>query len=62
MSAHADVNEIKKWLGTFTKPPATTYLGHGEAVPQQVLKQHIESTFGWRVHIPGHGETVEVPL
>lgn len=62
MSAHADAAEIVQWLRTFTTPPATTYLVHGEPPAQDALKQRIESTFGWRVHVPQHGERVEVPL
>jgi metallo-beta-lactamase family protein len=62
MSAHADVNEITKWLGTFTKAPRATYLVHGEPVAMEALKQRIETTFGWQVHIPQHGEKVAVPL
>jgi metallo-beta-lactamase family protein len=62
MSAHADASEITSWLRTVTKPPQTTYLVHGEAPAQDALKASIESTFGWRVHIPQHGERVEVPL
>jgi metallo-beta-lactamase family protein len=62
MSAHADVNEITRWLGTFTKAPRATYLVHGEAVAMEALKQRIETTFRWQVHIPQHGEKVVVPL
>jgi metallo-beta-lactamase family protein len=62
MSAHADANEITKWLRTFTKPPAMTYLVHGENVPMTALKQRIDTTLSWNVHIPQHGEKVVVPL
>jgi metallo-beta-lactamase family protein len=62
MSAHADASEITDWLRTVTKPPQMTYVVHGEATAQDALKVRIESTFGWRVHIPQHGERVEVPL
>src|SRR6185503_12085260 len=37
MSAHADSREILKWLRGFTKPPATTYLVHGEPRPMDTL-------------------------
>jgi metallo-beta-lactamase family protein len=62
MSSHADASEMISWLRTVTKPPQTTYLTHGEPGAQDALKARIESTLGWRVHIPQHGETVEVPL
>ena len=62
MSAHADALEITEWLRTFPKPPSATYLVHGEPRAQEALKGRIESTFGWAVHIPQHGEKVEVSL
>ena len=30
MSAHADSEEVLRWLGGFTRPPRTTFLVHGE--------------------------------
>lgn len=62
MSAHADANEILRWLGTFPKAPATTYLVHGEPPAQAALKERIERELGWNVHVPEHGEKVEVDL
>jgi metallo-beta-lactamase family protein len=62
MSAHADANEILRWLGTFDSPPRQTFLVHGEPAAQDALKARIESSLGWAVHIPQHGETVEVSL
>ena len=62
MSAHADSNEIVDWLRTFPKPPSATYLVHGEPHAQDTLKERIVSTFGWPVHIPQHGEKVDVAL
>jgi metallo-beta-lactamase family protein len=60
MSAHADVNEIMRWLGGFTRPPALTCLVHGEPVPMDALKARIERDLGWTVKTPGHQERVEI--
>jgi metallo-beta-lactamase family protein len=62
MSAHAGQDEILRWLATFPAAPARTYLVHGERAPQDVLKDAIEKTLDWSVHIPEHGEKAEVPL
>jgi metallo-beta-lactamase family protein len=62
MSAHADAEEIVKWLRTFRQPPMRVHLVHGEASAQDALKARIEATLGWSVHIPQHGERVEVEL
>jgi metallo-beta-lactamase family protein len=62
MSAHADQTEIVRWLRTFRRKPDHTFLVHGEPAAQDALKEHIETTLKWRVHIPQHGERVEVSL
>lgn len=62
MSAHADSNEILRWLGTSPRPPRMTYLVHGEPPAQEALKARIEREMGWSVRIPAHGERVDVPL
>jgi metallo-beta-lactamase family protein len=62
MSAHADQGEIVKWLRTFRTPPRRTYLVHGEPHAQDTLKAHLETTLRWNVHVPQHGERVEVNL
>jgi metallo-beta-lactamase family protein len=62
MSAHADAGEIVQWLGTFRTPPRQVYLVHGEPPAQAALKQHIEQSLGWAVHVPHHGERVAVCL
>jgi metallo-beta-lactamase family protein len=62
MSAHADAAEIERWLRTFSVPPERTYLVHGEPVAQEALKTRIERVLGWTVHIPQHGDRVEVGL
>ena len=62
MSAHADRNEIVRWLRGFAKAPKTTYLVHGEPGPQAVLEKKIEAELGWRVEIAkiqGHGGTLK---
>jgi len=62
MSSHADAGEIVKWLRTFPRAPKTTYLVHGEPVPQEALKLRITKELGWAVEIPAHGQKVDVPL
>jgi metallo-beta-lactamase family protein len=62
MSAHADVNEVMRWLGGFTRPPAMTYLVHGEAPALQALSTRIQSQLKWSVHIAKYLERVELPL
>jgi metallo-beta-lactamase family protein len=60
MSAHADANEIMRWLGGFTRPPALTCLVHGEPVPMDALKARIEKELRWVVKTPAHQEKMDV--
>jgi metallo-beta-lactamase family protein len=58
MSAHADSEEMLRWLKDFTRPPATTYLVHGESGPMTALRAAIENRLGWNVQMPDHLERV----
>jgi len=60
MSAHADTNEIMRWLGGFTRPPSLTCLVHGEPGPMDVLKARIEKELGWNVKTPAYQEKMEI--
>ncbi len=60
LSAHADYNDIMRWLGGFSEPPKTTFLVHGEPKSSQALKEHIEKTLGWNVVIPKYLEKFEL--
>ena len=62
MSAHADVEEIMRWLSGFSKAPAMTYLVHGEPVAASALAARIRADRSWPVHIARHLEQVELDL
>jgi metallo-beta-lactamase family protein len=56
MSAHADANEIMRWLSGFTRPPRRTFLVHGEPPALNALSARIARERGWEVHIASHRE------
>jgi metallo-beta-lactamase family protein len=60
MSAHADSNEIMRWLRGFSRPPSLTCLVHGEPEPMDALKRRIEDELRWNVVTPGHQERLEL--
>ncbi len=60
MSAHADSNEILRWLGGFTQPPRMTFIVHGEPAAMEALSAAIHAKLGWDTKMPAHGETVEL--
>ena len=58
MSAHADSQEILRWLRGFKAPPKRTFLVHGELVPMQALQGLITRELGWQTHAPTWKEKV----
>lgn len=60
MSAHADANEIMRWLSSFERPPRTTFLVHGEPVALDALAARIRAELHWNVHVAAHHERVEL--
>lgn len=60
MSAHADSNEIVRWLGAFKRPPRTTFIVHGEPVAMEALSSTISSKLGWTCRMPEWKESVEL--
>jgi metallo-beta-lactamase family protein len=60
LSAHADSDEIMRWLGGFKQPPALTCLVHGEPQPMDALKARIERELHWTVKTPNPVERIEL--
>ena len=60
MSAHADQGEMLRWLEGFERAPQVTYLVHGEEQPMTKLKDAVQERYGWNLHMPQQGETVEL--
>ena len=60
LSAHADADEILRWLGAFEAPPRATFVTHGEPAAAAALRARIERELGWRAHVPALGERVSL--
>lgn len=56
-SAHADQNELKRWLSTVTSKPHL-YAVHGEAEGATALATLARSAFGWNADVARRGTTV----
>ena len=59
-SAHADQGEILRWLGGFTRPPAATYIVHGEPDAASALQVRIASQLKWRAVVAQDGQRVDI--
>jgi metallo-beta-lactamase family protein len=60
MSAHADRDEILRWLQTVPAAPGRLCLVHGEPGPMDALKQRIADQLGWHAATPTHREVVSL--
>jgi metallo-beta-lactamase family protein len=60
MSAHADRNEILRWLGTLPAAPQRVYLVHGEPEPMDALRELIRERLRWDSRTPAYRETIAV--
>jgi metallo-beta-lactamase family protein len=55
-SAHADMNDLERWLSNFKSPPTQVFLTHGEESSIQSLENYLHSKDGWQVSAPAYLE------
>jgi metallo-beta-lactamase family protein len=60
LSAHADGDELIRWLRGFKAPPRRTFIVHGEPSSADALRVRIESELGWNCAVPDHLERAEL--
>jgi metallo-beta-lactamase family protein len=60
VSGHADGNQVLDWLRALRKPPAQTFVVHGEPDAADTLRHRIQDELHWRVRVPEHGEVADV--
>ncbi len=52
LSAHADSNELMRWLSGFRQPPRKVFIVHGEPEASDALRERIEHELGWNATAP----------
>ncbi len=60
MSAHADRQEVLRWLWTAPTAPGRLCLVHGEPTAMDSLKDTIRTTLGWTALTPEHRDTIDI--
>jgi metallo-beta-lactamase family protein len=60
LSAHADANEIMRWLSGFEAAPSRTFIVHGEPDASDALRHRIKEELGWDCEVPEQGQRVEL--
>ncbi|MFC1582174.1 MBL fold metallo-hydrolase RNA specificity domain-containing protein [Planctomycetota bacterium] len=59
-SAHADRNELMRWLDGLQKAPRKVFVIHGEEEAAESFGEHIRKTKGWEVSVPDYQDIVEL--
>jgi metallo-beta-lactamase family protein len=57
LSAHADSNEIMRWLGSFKRPPRNTFITHGEPEAAEALRLRIQEELMWPCRVPAYRDS-----
>lgn len=60
LSAHADRNELLRWLSHFKKSPKYTFVVHGETESSYALADTLQQEQNWNTIVPGFLETYEL--
>jgi metallo-beta-lactamase family protein len=60
MSAHADADEIMRWLRNIKRPPRMTFVTHGEPGASDALRLRIQDELGWKCRAPEQLERVSL--
>jgi metallo-beta-lactamase family protein len=60
LSAHADADEIMRWLSGFERAPKMTFITHGEPTASDVLRRRVQDELGWRCTAPESMQMVEL--
>jgi metallo-beta-lactamase family protein len=57
-SAHADRDELLKWLSGLKKPPRRVFVVHGEPESTEHFADYIRQKTGWDVSVPGYQDEI----
>lgn len=56
-SAHADKNELFKWLDRLKKPPKRVFVVHGESESSHHFRDYLREKTNWNVSVPEYQES-----
>ena len=60
LSAHADANELLRWLSGFRSPPSRVFIVHGEDDASEALRVRIDRDLGWNATVSRQGQAFKL--
>lgn len=60
LSAHADSDELLRWLAGFKQPPRAAFIVHGEPDASEGLRERIAKELGWNAVVPEYEQIVDL--
>ena len=60
LSAHADADELMRWLSGFRRAPRRVFIVHGEAQASEALRSRIDQELGWDAVVPRQAQMFEL--
>jgi len=60
ISAHADAEQLIRWLQSAATPPRRVFVTHGEAPASDALRQKIQTRLRWQVDVPEYRDEFEL--
>ncbi len=60
LSAHADSDELMRWLGGFRQAPRRVFIVHGEPEASEALRERIQRELGWRACVPLQDQPIQL--
>lgn len=60
LSAHADADELMRWLSGFRRAPSRVFIVHGEDEAAEALRVRIGRELGWNATVPLRDQTFDL--
>lgn len=60
LSAHADSNELMRWLSGFRREPAQVFIVHGETEAAEALRVRIDKDLRWNATVPRQNQVFDL--
>lgn len=59
-SAHADREELLRWLSGFKRAPRQVFVNHGEPETARTFAATLQARYGWQTAVPAFGDSVQL--